>query len=186
MLLSLNEVQSGLDAYFEPLEPALTGFRLKSPGLSPQDLNRVKQLHGKLPPSFLDPIKNFSFGGFTLGPVQFGHSTSYADDLCLRNQGSIDPWWGPGARPKDLLLVGNSDPFALLLHCPSGQIDVFDHSKSWEQRCRAAPSFDHLIRGLGTLLLRRLKAQPLSPTWIGQFMHSINCERSSDGEQFWT
>ena len=66
------------------------------------------------------------------------------------------PWWGSGARPSDVLLIANSDPYAVLLNSKAGIVSAFKHCASWNDALIVvADAFELFMRGLGTTFLER-------------------------------
>jgi hypothetical protein len=153
-LLTINEIQHGLDKEFLPLEPMLTGFRLVNGGMLETSLiESEKQLGVTLPLAFRDMIKTFNFGRLTIGPVVFCNAGDYLKELVELNT-SIN-WWGEGQRPINLLMVANSDPYAILLNVNTGHILAMDVERGWQHAMHIANGFDVYLRGVGTTMLRR-------------------------------
>ncbi|RCS44775.1 SMI1/KNR4 family protein [Bremerella cremea] len=159
-MLEITEIQTRLDDQFLPLEPMLTGFRLLPSEVTKEDIEHLQhQLNTVLPEQFESMLRRFDFGRFTIGPIAFCNTGDFLAWLCENNQdGSANeyPWWGSGARPSDLLLIANSDPYAVLLNCKAGLVSVFKHSESWnDHMIVVADAFEPFIRGLGTTFLER-------------------------------
>jgi hypothetical protein len=155
-LLQIEEIQRGLEREFLPLEPMLTGLRLISRE-SPVDVSVLvaaeEKLGIKLPREFTEYIARFDFGRLTIGPVAFGSGGDYLKELIETNQHFC--WWGGGKRPDNLLMVGNSDPYVLLLNASSGEILAMDRESEWTKAPPIARHFDLFVRGLGTVMLGR-------------------------------
>ena len=153
-LLSISDIQQGLDRKFVPLEPLLTGLRL-IPANVPQTAleESERQLATPFPAAFRDLIKAFDFGRLTIGPVAFGHTGDYLKELTHLN--TQVRWWGEGQRPAHLLLVANSDPYAILLDTGTGGVRAMDPGRDRKTSTDIGNGFQTYIRALGTAILRR-------------------------------
>ncbi len=153
-LLTIEEVQRGLDAEFRPLEPSVTGLRLIAKDASPAAVSQVQsRLKVQFPEAFMRIISRFDLGDLAIGPVNFCGSGDYLAELLQCNEEV--KWWGPGVRPLDRLMVANSDPYAFLLNVANGRISAFDREQSWSQAIDVAEDFENFIRGVGTAMLLR-------------------------------
>lgn len=158
MILEIEEIQSRLDEQFLPLEPMLTGFRLVSSPVEYEDVGRLShQLDVVLPDDFKGMLQEFNFGEFTIGPIAFCNSGDYLSWTIENNRKDlVNQWWGSGPRPNNLLLVANSDPYAVLLNTVTGAVNTFKHGESWEDDAIVvADDFRKFIRGLGSVFLQR-------------------------------
>lgn len=154
ILLSVDEIKHGLDREFLPLEPMLTGLRLIDGGVSDDALEAFESTMGvKLPISFREIVKSYDFGRLTIGPVAFCNGGDYLVELKKIN--SIVPWWGGDLRPNSLLMVANSDPFAILINLDDGEVLAMDVELGWQKAQSIARSFDLFVKGIGTTMLRR-------------------------------
>ena len=153
-LLTIEEIQRGLDIEFAPLEPALTGYRLLP---KTTDENKVKAVEHQLrvifPDEFRKSISEFDFGNLTIGPVAFCFAGDYLKELIDLNSGTR--WWGSGDRPRDLLMVANSDPFAILLNVDDGSVHAMDSQQGVQSGFKIAENFRLFFLGLGTAMLKR-------------------------------
>ncbi|MFZ6874092.1 hypothetical protein ACO0LF_18700 [Undibacterium sp. Di27W] len=153
-LLSIEEIQTGLNKEFQHLEPELSGYRLledKMPSTYLADLEN--RLSVKFPEDFRQLISEFNFGNLVIGPIGFGSSCLYTDELLKLN--TQVQWWGHGARPASLIMVANSDPFAIILDVCGGHMLAMDAELGYERATRIARSFDAFFIGLGTAILLR-------------------------------
>ena len=160
MLLEITDIQTRLDEQFLPLEPMLTGFRLVSTEVQPEDIERLeRQLNVVLPEEFRSMLQRFDFGRFTIGAIAFCNTGDYLSWTIENNRDDLTndyPWWGSGKRPSELLLVANSDPYAVLANCSTGVISAFKHGASWsDDAIVVADNFAQFVRGLGTVFLQR-------------------------------
>ncbi|MGC5809930.1 SMI1/KNR4 family protein [Ralstonia pseudosolanacearum] len=153
-LLSMEEVKQGLDKEFLPLEPMLTGLRLIEGGVTETALDAFERdMNLLLPRAFRDVIRMHDFGRLTIGPVAFCNTGDYLGELVKLN--TKVTWWGTGMRPSSLLMVANSDPFAILLDLESGSVLAMDVERGWQFAERVASSFDLFVRGVGSTMLHR-------------------------------
>lgn len=153
-LLSLQQIQRGLDDKFGPLEPMLKGFRLMNGGVTEDALVHFESSLGvTLPQVFRESIKAFDFGRLTIGPVAFSNTGDYLGDVSKLN--TTVRWWGNGARPANFLMVANSDPYAILLAIDTGAVWTMDREQGCEKAACVAESFEAYLRAIGTIMLRR-------------------------------
>jgi hypothetical protein len=153
-LLTIEEVQRGLDAEFLPLEPGITGLRLVGGGASPEALEQVQsRLNFQFPEAFRRVVCAFDLGDLSIGPVSFCGTGDYLSELVQLNKDVT--WWGPGEKPADRRMVANSDPYAFLLNGTSGRVSAFDQERGWSNAVDIAEDFESFIRGLGTIMLLR-------------------------------
>jgi hypothetical protein len=153
-LLTISEIQQGLNRKFAPLEPLLTGFRLIPAGVPEMALVQYeRELATPLPSAFRNAIQTFDFGRLTVGPVAFGSTGDYLKEL--RNLNTNVKWWGEGKRPANLLMVANSDPYAILLDLVTAGVRAMDAERGWKNATDVANGFLAYLRGLGTAMLRR-------------------------------
>lgn len=61
------------------------------------------------------------------------------------------PWWGDGKQPQGLLVIGQTDPYTLLLHLKTGRVLAMDEDTPLHKLLPVAADFEKLILGLGTL-----------------------------------
>lgn len=153
-LLTIDEIQVGLDREFLPLEPMLCGFRLVQKSVPNQLVEDVEnKLLVSLPKEFRDLILAFDFGQLTIGPVAFCATGDYFSELFQLN--TQVNWWRGEQRPEGLLMVANSDPFAILLDLKTGAVLAMDAEIGYEKSVRIARNFRDFLLGIGTLMLMR-------------------------------
>jgi hypothetical protein len=153
-LLSIDDIKAGLDKEFLPLEPMLTGFRLiekVTPSSAIEDAE--KKISIRFPDDFREIIAKYDFGNLTVGFVAFCASGNYLNQLIELN--SSVKWWGHGERPVDVIMIGNSDPFAILMDAQSGSIYALDSEIGWGKSRKIADSFFKFFLALGTVVLKR-------------------------------
>lgn len=179
ILLSTHEIQQGLDKEFVPLEPMLTGLRLIGGGLSDAALETFERsMNLSLPTSFRELVKEYDFGKLTIGPVVFCNAGDYVGELTKLN--TKVAWWGTGSRPANLLMVANSDPFAILLNLESGEVLAMDAERGWRASVVIARSFDLFVRGVGTTML--VRNQAVDRAALGR---SVASEVETSEEPYW-
>ena len=153
-LLSVEEIKAGLDREFIPLEPMLTGFRLIEKNTPESAIKSVEKLIStRFPDSFRELIAKFDFGNLTIGPVVFCATGDYLTELIELN--SNVTWWGQGQRPENLIMIGNSDPFAILLNTHSGSVCALDSEFGWGKSKKISDDFFGFYSALGTVVLTR-------------------------------
>ncbi|MGR0306645.1 hypothetical protein [Acinetobacter beijerinckii] len=155
VLLSLEQIRERLDVEFEPLEPILTGFRMLQASISSLEISTYETKFNVIfPLSFKNIISKYNFGDFTIGPIVFGCSVNYLDELIeldklfnqnLDNKRDI----------KEFIVVAVSDPYLYLLDLRSSNIFALDSDLSLENRFFIALNFEKFIQGIGTLMLLR-------------------------------
>ena len=158
-LVDIESMQTRLNEQFIPLEPMLTGMRLIPISTSNAGLNDCQQsLNVTFPPSFSEIVNRFDFGHFTIGPVAFCNRGDYFSWLTEMNNSANDhPWWGHGQRIRGIVMIANSDRFAILLDTRSEEILALEHGSGISSGAfKVADSFDLFIQGLGTAFFERL------------------------------
>jgi len=166
-LLTTDEIREGLDRRFLHMEPAITGLRLLSDGLSEDEVQTIEQCLGvKLPVSFRAAVEKYCFGKLTIGPVGFCSTGDYS--AVLERLNSEVHWWGAGARPRTVIMIATSDPFGILLNVANGEVFAMDRERSWSDAIKVATDFNLFLRGIGTAILERTGVNDLEA--LGQFI----------------
>ena len=154
----MSELQNKLNEKFLPLEPTLTGFRLIDGGISHYELEKLEnEIGAVLPVKFKEIISNFNFSELTIGPIAFCSTGDYAKELYELNT-KIN-WWRGSERPDNLLMIANSDPYAILIDTNTGKILAFDQEQGWRNAMDIAENFEKFVRGIGTAFFLRLGEQ---------------------------
>lgn len=153
-LLSVEEIKAELDREFTPLEPMLTGFRLIEKNTPDSAIKSAEKLIStNFPNGFRELIAKFDFGNLTIGPVVFCSSGDYLAELVELNLNVM--WWGGGQRPENIIMIGNSDPFAILLNTSSGSVYALDSETGWKKSKKISDDFFGFFSALGTVVLTR-------------------------------
>jgi len=153
-LLSLEELRDGFDKEFLPLEPMLTGYRLKKGGLEENVLLQCEAtLSISFPSDFRRLISEYDFGNLTIGPIAFCASGDYQGELLDFNE--CTRWWGSGERPANLIMIANSDPFAILLDVDTGEVLSMDAELGLHKSTVVSKTFENFLGGIGTTILLR-------------------------------
>ena len=156
-LLSFKEIQKGLDKEFIPLEPILKGYRLRKGGMDENIISNCEStLSVGFPSDFRRLISIYDFGSLTIGPVAFCATGDYSNELIDYNEHVA--WWGGGQRPLNLIMIANSDPFAILINVNTSEILALDAELGWKNSVRVSESFEMFVRGIGTVILLRNNA----------------------------
>jgi hypothetical protein len=160
-LLSVYEIKAGLEQEFLSLEPMLVGFRLVETTMPESAIECAeKTISTPFPQDFRELIARFDFGNLTIGPVVFGTSGDYLCELTELNR--TIRWWGNSARPANLLMVGNSDPFAIIMDTCSGFVYELDPECGVQGARKIADSFLRFFLGLGTVMVKRYQGENYS------------------------
>ena len=160
-LLTLEQIQRGLDEYFLPLVPMIgDGYRLLDGGVSATACAECEGILGlTFPPAFRDAIQAFDFSNLTLGPISFSRPDSnYLQGLIYSNSenGFGFGWWGRGGqRPAGVVWIAASDPYSFLLDTATGIVKALDPELNYQSAAHIASDFDAFLRGVGTALLMR-------------------------------
>jgi len=157
-LLSIDDIRTGLDRQFLPQDPMFVGFRLIERPMPAGAIEHAeKTLAIAFPEDFRELIARFDFGNLTIGPIVFGASGDYLAETTELNQET--GWWGPGERPGNLLMIANSDPFAILLEIRSGCVYALDPDLGLQRTHKIAHAFVSFFLGVGTIVLMRQQVE---------------------------
>lgn len=160
-LLSVDDIRAGLDRQYSPLEPALVGFRLiERPAPAGAIKHAEQALAVAFPENFRELIARFDFGNLTIGPIVFGICGDYLAEIAGLNQKT--GWWGRGERPDNLLMIANSDPFAILMDTRSGCVYALDPELGPQGTYKIADTFLSFFLGVGTTVLMRQQVEDRS------------------------
>lgn len=157
-LLDVETIRTRLDDEFLGLEPTITGMRLVPFSIGDEAMVSCQEsLNVRFPSSFIRIVTRFDFGHFTIGPVAFCNRGDYFSWLTDINNGAGSPLsWGLASRPDGIILIANSDQFALLLNTSSEQVFALEHGDNVSNGSfMVAKDFDLLLRGLGTAFFQR-------------------------------
>ncbi|MFZ3003916.1 MAG: hypothetical protein WA071_26615 [Undibacterium umbellatum] len=153
-LLSIREIQSGLDKEFLPLEPMLSGYRIVEKVLSERIIAETETiLKVKFPVEFRIIISAIDFGRLTIGPIVFCARGDYMQELIELNTSVC--WWEGMLRPSDFIMIGNSDPFAILLNVKTGRVLAMDSEAAFVSDRIIAENFQSFFCGVGTAILMK-------------------------------
>ena len=151
-LLSISEIQSGLDKEFLPLEPMLRGLRIIEKVLSEQIIAKTETiLKVHFPNEFRTLISSIDFGMLTIGPIVFCARGDYMQELIELNTSAC--WWHGNLKPAEFIMIGNSDPFAILLNVKTGCVLAMDSEIGFVSDRIIAENFHSFFCGIGTAML---------------------------------
>jgi hypothetical protein len=158
VILDIESIRRRLDERFVPLEPMLAGMRLivrAGQDAAIEECQRI--LDVTFPRSFAAIVARYDFGHFTMGPVAFCDDGDYFGFVAKMNSRSASAiWWDYGDRPRVIILIANSDRFAILLDTQSENILGLEHGRSYMTDLFVlARDFEYFIRGIGTAILER-------------------------------
>ena len=161
ILFETSEISEYLTADFMeiPIENRgnLSQLLLKKSNLESQYLEKTEALLGvKFPESLRAMILEYDFGDLTLGGVCFGRKETYLEYLVKYNtyrDGFLN-WWDNTDRPKNLLVVADSDGYVILVNTVTGQIVAFDRNESYIKIQVIASNFKLFVQGIATMDIR--------------------------------
>ena len=137
----------------EPDPDFFAGMELRPSSLERGQIDEIETLlGGPLPDEFCRIASTYDLGGLELGGVVFGDESDFS--TFLRHQiTNSKTTWGPSGRPRELLLVGGSDGYLILLDCSTGKVWAHLRDASIAERQVVASDFAKFFRGLATLFL---------------------------------
>lgn len=157
-LLDMESIRSRLDEEFLGLEPTLTGMRLVPIAACDEGtVSCQESLNVRFPSTFSEIVTRFDFGHFTIGPVAFCNRGDYFTWLTEINNATGGPASsGLANRPDGVIMIANSDQFALLLNTISGQVLALEHGGNISNDAfTVASDFKLFLQGLGTAFVQR-------------------------------
>jgi hypothetical protein len=144
----------------EPEPDFFAGMELRPSDLSRGQCEEIERALGRrLPDDFLQLALTYDLGGLELGGIVFGGETDFSTFL-LRQITDPQGTWGTSARPLDLLLLGASSGYLILLDCSDGKVMACLSDASVDERPVVASDFAKFFRGLATLFLEEEVADP--------------------------
>lgn len=184
MLLSLQEIQRKLLELYEQTEREISELNMSNSTLVEKDIEvTAKELEVVFPRAFVEVVLSYDFGNLNVGGVFFGYSGSYINFLKKYNEGiAPERWWARGKRPVGMLMVAATDSYVILMECQTGAIFAFLRGADWSVEGLIATSFEHLVRGAGTVYFGRKKAEDIAA--YGREVGSL-CG-AGEGISFWS
>lgn len=156
MLLTMDAVRQRLEELYSDAPFDVSEFMLRQPGISADEIEEIEQEIGtQIGPSLRDALQRYSLDRLTIGGVTLGSSEGIEDFILANNVDPLTPWWGVGVRPKDLILIGSSDGFAILVNVNSGKILAAHHGETKDYAQVVAGDIELFMRGLGTAVSSR-------------------------------
>jgi len=144
----------------DPDPDFFSGMQLRPSTLSREQLGEVERALGRnLPDHFVQIALTYELGGLELGGVVFGDETDFSTFL-LRQIAQPQASWGALARPPELLLLGGSDGYLIMLDCSDGKVLACLRDAALEDRRVVASDFSKFFRGLATLFLEDEVSDP--------------------------
>ncbi len=188
MLATIESLPSRIDTKLrrmrlelpEPDPDFFAGMELRPSDLSRAEFEEIERVLGRgLPSDFLQLALTYDLGGFELGGVVFGDGSDFATFL-LRQITDPQATWGTSVRPPDLLLVGGTDGYLILLDCYDGRVMACLRDARVDERRVVASDFSKFFRGLATLFLEEDVPDP------DAFARELAAATGSDpGADFW-
>lgn len=180
-LLKLEDIRQKLDEEFAPLEPELTGFRMRKSRLEMRDIKRIACNFGiEFPDSFVELLSFCDLGDLTLGQISFGSGHDYESTLKKYNISPECRWWSGDATPNSMLVVALSDPYTIVLNCESGEVIGFPNDQTIECGVVIASDIVLFVRGVGTIFLTRNDSDDKED--LG---YKVSLAARSDNSEFW-
>jgi hypothetical protein len=188
MLATIESIPARVDAKLRQMQRELpeqdpsffAGMELRPSNLSRGQLEEIERVLGrKLPDDFLQLALTYDLGGLELGGVVFGDESDFSTFL-LRQITDPQATWGASVRPLDLLLLGGSDGYLILLDCSDGRVMACLRDTRVDERRVVASGFSKFFRGLATLFLEEEVPDP------DTFARKLAAATGSDpGADFW-
>jgi hypothetical protein len=179
-LLSSESISTGLKAKLAGAPVDVTEFLLRAPGLSTSDIeNLARELRTNFTDSFRTALQRYALDPLTIGGVTIGSKGGFEDFVLEMNTDPVVTWWGEGFRPRDLVLIGTSDGFAIIANMADGGIFAFHHGDNPESRVLVATDLDLFVRGLGTASLKK------GDDDISKLASAIANAVGASSDQFW-
>ncbi len=181
MLLNIDEIKAKLDAEFLPLEPMLSGYRMIDSTIVSDELEGLeKSLNTRFPGEFRNLVFRYDFCNLTIGPIFFGTTGDYIKTLKEYNLSEQTKEWTLGPRPNHIVLIADSDPYAICLNCENGHVLAFLHEESLKESVTISSSFELFFRGIGTVILMRTEVEDRY-----ELATQVAAELESQDDDFW-
>ncbi len=179
-LMTVESVADFLNQEFMDVDPEMIEDLLLRPndGADSDLIELKKGLNiNALPEDFERLICQYDFGNFSIQNIQFGYEDSYFERLKeLNNQ---EQYWYSDAKAAGVIVIGNGDPFTVLLHLKEKSIYAISAEIPFSQKIKIANSFTHFIEGMGTAFMAKRKNREK------EFLELAAREFGIDSLQFW-
>jgi hypothetical protein len=161
MLATIESIPARIDEKLRRMQQELpepdpgffAGMELRPSSLPAAEIDKIEAaLERSLPDAFRRIALTYDLSGLELGGVLFGDESAFSTFL-LRQITDPNTTWGQSGRPRDLLLLGGSDGYLILLDCVGGKVWACLRDASIEERQVVASDFVKFFRGLATLFL---------------------------------
>lgn len=156
MLLTIEEIEFQLDKKFSPFDGEMDDLILtkrKSPISNLE--SSEKALDIIFPSDFVSFLKKYNVDNFSLGNVAFGSGSDYLDKItALNDEGNFSHWWVGNNKPKGVIVIALSDPYAILLNTVDCKIYAITSEEKTIDREPVAVDFNTFIRGVGSVFLK--------------------------------
>lgn len=177
-LLTLKQVTTILDHNFMPIEPIVTGLRLKKHVETKINIEHVERAMGvKFPDDFVRLIIAFDFGDFNILGVHFGTKTNYLEQLLsIHEQQSYEDAF----HLKDqFICIAMGDYFTFIMDVASSAIYVYGSETPFTKKIKIAESFTALIQLLGTAYFHKSRGSQID------FLNIVKQKFDSSSLDFW-
>jgi len=158
-LLALGAIQARMNEMYVMTGGDVPELAMRVPGMSPDEFNALShELNYDFDDDFRETVTAYEIGGVSLGGIWFGQGGEYLRCLKRMNirSGHDEVWWADDLdRPLSYLMIASTDSYIVLLDSENGFVFSFERGRCWHTMDKVADSFSLLIRGAGSLFLRR-------------------------------
>ncbi|KAF6686156.1 SMI1/KNR4 family protein [Pseudomonas sp. EKM23D] len=157
MLLTIEQIESQLKTKFKPFGSDMNDLILKRRTSPPININMLeKSINTKIPNEFRLFIEKYNMNNFTLGPISFGTSEDYIEQLIeINTDNEFCRWWTGKSRPANTIAIATSDPYTILLNTENGKIFAITSESNMSDWKTIACNFEMFARGVGTIFLKQ-------------------------------
>ncbi|MGG7670780.1 SMI1/KNR4 family protein [Yersinia sp. J1] len=156
MLLTIEEIESQLDKKFSPFDGEMDDLILTKRKFPISNLeSSEKTLDITFPSDFVSFLKKYDIDNFSLGNVAFGSGGDYLEKIiALNDKDNFSHWWVGNTRPRGVIVIALSDPYAILLNTNDCKIYAITSEERASDREPIAIDFNKFIRGVGSVFLK--------------------------------
>jgi len=159
MLVPLDDLPQKLRDRVSRSKFDLSDLQLVEPGASAEVISRAEEHLGvKFPKEFAQLLERFDFSRLSMANLIFEYGRNL-EKLIEANLGQPFPWWGTGARPSNLILVGATDGHAIFLSINDGRVIATEKGAVRQEEVCIAANFEELVRLAGSIALGATKGE---------------------------
>lgn len=190
-ILQLEDIEQRLrEKYHQQVQNFPQHFKGLIPAAAPASqaddvAAAVAKISGNaIPLQFRNILGKWDLGNLVLAGFRFSIDTRYAEALTHMNSGNGAEWWADleqDARPNNLVMIAQSDPYILLLNLENDQVMAFSAATGSANSRKVASDSYVLLRALGTAELLSHSAPD-----IKDFARTLASASGGESfEQFW-